>query len=286
MDGYKTCPSCGRQNPADAQWCSNCGAGLAAAAPGPTPGQAAPMPAPAQTYTGGASKQQVINAIQSRTQTDEILGTFWALLPLIAIAVDIIISVLFIAFAIVGGIIFGILMLVLFYKLLKRNEAHFKREAILRAALVNYFREKGNETFKTQMIGAQLGTMESINQEAAYKEKDHNVILLVILLLIPFVNFFVSLYILYILTKEPSEHDQRWHAYSQNAQAAAQQIGMNIMTPSWKTLKNRSYILYIILTIITIGIFGIYWVYVLVTDMNEHMQTQWQFEDGLMRELH
>ena len=184
-------------------------------------------------------------------------------------------------------VVVGILELVLFYKMLKdRNEAHFKREAILRSALVNYFREKGNETFKAQMIAAQLGTMESINQEAAFKEKDHNVILLVILMIIPIVNFFAMLYILYILTKEPFGHDQRWHAYSQNAQSAAQQLGMNVMTPSWKTLKERSYLLYILLTILTFGIFAIYWVYVLVTDMNEHMQTQWQFEDGLMRELH
>jgi hypothetical protein len=285
MDGYKTCPSCGRQNPADAQWCSNCGASLAAAAPGPTPAQAAPMPGPAPTYTGGASKQQVINAIQSRTQTDEIMGTFWALFLLIAVAIGIA-SIFLGVIGIILWVVFGILELVLFYKMLKRNEAHFKREAILRTALVNYFREMGNATYKTQMIGAQLGTMESINQEAASREKDHNVILLVILMIIPIVNFFAMLYILYILTKEPFGHDQRWHAFSQNVQSAAQQVGMNIMTPSWKTLKERSYLLYILLTILTIGIFAIYWVYVLVTDMNEHMQTQWQFEDGLMRELH
>jgi hypothetical protein len=284
MDGYKICPSCGRQNPADAQWCSNCGANMAAAAPGPTPAQAQPGPGPAPSY-GSASKQQVINAIQSRTQTDEILGQFWALFALVAVALEIVALFL----GVIGValmIVVGILWIVLFYKMLKRNEAHFKREAILRTALVNYFRDKGNETFKAQMIGAQIGTMESINQEAAFKEKDHNVILLVILLIIPFVNFFAMLYVLYILTKEPFAHDQRWHAYSQNAQSAAQQVGMNVMTPSWKTLKERSYLLYIILTIFTLGIFGIYWVYVLVTDMNEHMQTQWQFEDGLMRELH
>lgn len=284
MDGYKTCPSCGRQNPADAQWCSNCGANMAAAAPGPTPTQAPPGPGPAPSY-GSAAKQQVINAIQSRTQTDEIMGMFWALFLLIAVVLMFVAAFLGVI-GIILWVVVGILELVLFYKMLKRNEAHFKREAILRTAMVNYFREKGNETFKSQMIGAQLGTMESINQEAAFKEKDHNVILLVILMIIPIVNFFAMLYILYILTKEPFGHDQRWHAYSQNAQSAAQQIGMNVMTPSWKTLKERSYLLYILLTILTFGIFAIYWVYVLVTDMNEHMQTQWQFEDGLMRELH
>ncbi|MDD1746870.1 MAG: DUF4234 domain-containing protein [Methanomassiliicoccales archaeon] len=257
---------------------------MATAAPGPTPTQAQPAPGPAPSY-GSASKQQVINAIQSRTQTDEIMGTFWALFALIAVVVNIVALFLgWIGFILM--IVFGVLWLVLFYKMLKRNEAHFKREVLLRTALVNYFREVGNTTFKSQMIGAQLGTMESINQEAAFKEKDHMVILLVILLIIPLVNFFAMLYILYILTKEPFGHDQRWHAYSQNAQSAAQQLGMNVMTPSWKTLKERSYLLYIILSIFTLGIFAIYWVYVLVNDMNEHMQTQWQFEDGLMRELH
>ena len=68
-----------------------------------------------------------------------------------------------------------------------------------------------------------------------------------------FVNFFAMLYVLYLLTKEPFGHDQRWHAYSQNAQSAAQQLGMNVMTPSWKTLKERSYLLYILLTILTLG---------------------------------
>ncbi len=285
MDGFKTCSSCGRQNPADAQWCSNCGVSLASAAPSPTPAQAVPIPAPTPMYSGGASRQQVINAIQSRTQSDEILGTFWALLLLIAVIVQIVFVVIFFPLALVGSLIFEILVIILLYKLLKRNENHFKRETILRAALVNYLREKGNETYKTQMIGAQLGTMESINQEAAFREKDHNVILLIILLIIPIVSFFAMLYVLYILTKEPFGHDQRWHAYSQNAQAAAQQIGMNVMMPSWKTLNERSYLLYIILTLFTLGLFAIYWVYILVTDMNEHMETQWQFEDQLMRNL-
>ncbi|MEI6797346.1 MAG: DUF4234 domain-containing protein, partial [Methanomassiliicoccales archaeon] len=66
---------------------------------------------------------------------------------------------------------------------------------------------------------------------------------------------------------------------------AGQQMGVNIMMPSWKTLPERSFVIYLVLTIVTLGLFMFYWVYVIIKDMNEHMKNQWAFEDQLLREM-
>lgn len=308
MTSYKVCPNCGRQNPADAQWCASCGNNITNVSPpqnyqqpqqnyqAPPPQyqqppaygqpqyqQGQPMPAGM-----GGPKQQIASSIQMRVQTDEVLPIWWVLLPIIGIVV---MTGLAIASVIIGGfgfigsiagtLLFALLYAVLVYKLVSRQNEHLKREVVLRSAMINYLREKAREQYKEQMIAGQISTMESINQEASYKEQENSALLFTIMAFIPILD----LYVLYVLTKYPFEHDSRWHAFTQQAQYALGQVGINIATPSWKTLPRRSFWLYLILTIITLGIFGIYWLYKLIDDPNEHYKAQWQFEDQLMSQL-
>jgi hypothetical protein len=226
-----------------------------------------------------------------RTESDEIMATWWCMLPLIAVALTLAGSLVAFLNATAGAIVMGVMIVIsallelfLFYKLLNRMNNHFKREMVERSAIAAWFREKATEMGRLQFIGPQLGAMESINQEAQFKEKEHSIIL-IILLIIPLVNFIIMLYLLYIFSKYPYEHDQRWHHFTQNAQMAGQQMGMNIMMPSWKTLPERSFVIFLVLTIITLGLFMFYWVYCIIKDMNEHMKNQWAFEDQLLREM-
>jgi hypothetical protein len=316
MNGYKVCPNCGRQNQADAQWCASCGNSISNVAPPQDwqqpqqnnqaqssydqsqyqapPGQyqqppaygqpqyQAPAPGYPQNAPMGGSKQQIANAIQMRTQTDEVMPVWWMLLPVIGIVVEVALGLTMgIIGTILGVVIVGVLFALLVYKFVNRQNEHLKREVVLRSAIINYFREKGREQYKDQMIAGQIATMDSINQEASYKEQENNTLLFTIMAFIPLLDF----YVLYVLNKFPYEHDSRWHAFTQQAQYAAGQIGINIMTPSWKTLPRRSFLLYFILSIITGGIFGIYWLYTLINDPNEHYKAQWQFEDQLMSQL-
>jgi flagellar basal body-associated protein FliL len=240
---------------------------------------------------GYGPRAQVQSSVQMRTESDEIMGTWWAFLPLIAAALQIVgVAVSFVNAAagiivmVLMAIISAILELFLFYKLLSRQNNHFRRESAERTAIVAWFKEKAQEMGRIQFIGPQLGAMESINQEAQFKEKEQSIIL-IILLIIPVVNFIIMLYLLYIFTKYPYEHDQRWHHFTQNAQMAGQQMGLNIMMPSWKTQPERSFVIFLVLTIVTFGLFMFYWIYCIIKDMNEHMKNQWAFEDQLLREM-
>jgi hypothetical protein len=183
----------------------------------------------------------------------------------------------------IGFVFFAVVSILIYYQLVKRQNEHFKREAMERAAMVSWFRDRAQEMGRLQFIGPQLGAMESINQEAQFKEKELSIIF-IILLIIPIVDIVVMLYLLYAFTKMPFEHDQRWHHFTQNAQMAGQQLGVNIMMPSWKTQSERSFVIYLVLTII-ISVFMIYWLYVIIKDLNEHMKNQWAFEDQLLREM-
>ncbi|MDD1756869.1 MAG: DUF4234 domain-containing protein, partial [Methanomassiliicoccales archaeon] len=185
------------------------------------------------------------------------------------------------ATSIVSSVIYAIIN----YKLLKRKNDHIKRETALRAGIIDYFRAKGAANFKEQALASQIATMQSIQSDSTTDDRDHNAILFTILLFIPIVNIIVQLYIAYVLTKFDYKHDRRWHAFTQQAQSAGQELGMPLVLPSWKTLPERSFVIYLILTILTLGLFWFYWYYCFIKDLNEHFKAQWQFEDQFLRSL-
>ncbi|MCE5295906.1 MAG: zinc ribbon domain-containing protein [Euryarchaeota archaeon] len=292
MDGSKVCPNCGRQNLAEAQWCAGCGSNISSVAASQAEGSwqqgsyGQPQEQSSMSYSPqgafGQARQQITSAIQMRSQTDEVLPIYWILLPILGIVLSVVLTVFlgwFIGLG-VGMIVFGALLAVLVYKLINRQNEHIKRETVLRGALMTLIRDKAREQYKEQVISGQVATMESINQEASYKEQENNAVLFTIMAFIPLLQF----YVLYVLTKHPYEHDQRWHAFTQQVQYAGGQLGLNIMTPSWKTLPRRSFILFFIISIIFTP-FMLYWLYVLIDDPNEHYKAQWQFEDQLMVQL-
>ena len=227
-----------------------------------------------------------------RQQTDEIIPIYWVLIPIVAIVLGMFVAAAGVAYPDVMAwswlvsVVSFVLIAILYYKLLTRKNEHSRRESMLRAAIIQDFRDRAaQDPDLAQQIGSQIGTMESIHYEANARETEMNPIVWVILLIVPIVNFFAILYIYYVLTLYAPEHDRRWHAFTQQTQYAGNAMGMQMVLPSWRTLPDRSFILYLILTLITIGLFGIYWIYVLIEDMNEHMQVQWQFEDQLLREM-
>ena len=317
MDGTKTCPYCGKLNSAEAQFCQGCGRSISSPQQIPTeqqpqqggwqqpapaygaPAYGGPGPMPyGQSY--GTAKGQIVGAIQNRNTTDVIMSGLWALWPILSVILAIIIGTgIIIAFAtamdvtgiMIGAILTVVIAIVLFallnYKLLKRMDEHRKREMALRMAIISYLKEKGAETQRAQLIANEVSALESINQEAMYKEKERTPILWTIISLIPLLN----LVVMYILGEFPFDHDKRWHAFTQYTQAACQKLGINVMTPSWSTLKERPNLLLLIVVLILTFITGLglivmlFWYYFIIKDLNDHFQAQWQFEDQLMAQL-
>ncbi|MCX6650146.1 MAG: zinc ribbon domain-containing protein [Methanomassiliicoccales archaeon] len=323
MDGTKTCPYCGKLASADAQFCQGCGRSISSPQQGgyeqppqnyqqpPQQNYQAPPPygmpaygAPPVGYGyGGGAKGQIAGAVQNRNITDIIMSGIWALWPIVSVILAVIIGiVIIIAFwatmdlagLVIGAVValvIGIFLLALLnYKLLKRMDEHRKRETALRMGIISYLKEKGAEAQRAQLISNEISALESINQEAMYKEKERTPVLWTIISLIPLLNLIV----MYFLGEYPFDHDKRWHAFTQYTQAACQKLGINVMTPSWSTLKERPnlilLIVILVLSVITITapvalIVILYWYYIIIKDLNDHFTAQWQFEDQLMAQL-
>jgi len=304
MANLKTCPNCKRMVDENIAFCPNCGSDLSSvAAPGPSQYQAppqdysqqqwqtpGPQPGPRDTSPEGMIRE----AVQMRGGTDEIMNEIWAFIPLISVILIIAVAaaLFFVTldpFVYIGvflgiSIIATVLIVILIYKLFNRNNLHSRREAMFRAAVVDYIKRKAIEKGLSQAVASQVQTMESINYESRSYEPERSAVLWAILPIIPIVGLIFLIIDLYYLTSFPPSHDRRWHAFTQQAQYAGSQLGMNLMLPSWKTLPERSFIIYFLLTLVT-SVFMIYWAYVLIKDMNEHYRAQWQFEDQFVREI-
>jgi len=302
MEETIRCPACGATMPFGSRWCQKCGHDLRAPAPAqvPPPGIGSAHHPPA---TEAAARGQFVEAIRARPKTDQILSVMWILLPVLAslaITVAVCIGMIVLAFSgwvtgavivwvvgiVVAIVIAAILFAVLNYKLIDRQNLHSKREAMLRAALIEYIRIKSRERNMSQMLSSHIATMDSIQYEARANEGEHSATLWAILIFIPFVGFIFLAYMLYFLTKFGYEHDKRWHAFTQQAQASSSHLGMTVILPSWRSLPERSFIIYLIVTVLTMGLFLIYWYYVLIKDMNDHFKVQWQFEDQVVAQMH
>ena len=189
---------------------------------------------------------------------------------------------------IVLGVILDIIAFVIYivinYKLLKRNEAHSMRERLLREGIFDFLTTKAKERGLEGTIASQMATMQIIHSESDGEETNQHG-WLAILLILPLVNLFVLVYILYILTQFNVKHDRRWFAFIQQTQSAGQTLGITMAVPSWKTTPKMSFWLFLIASVFTFGIFTIYWYYALMKDMNEHYKVQWQFEDLLIKSV-
>jgi len=250
-------------------------------------------------------KAQITEAIRLRAQTDKLLSVAWVALPVIAVLALIVWSVLWFVLSgftydpetgafdwgelgfwewLAGSVgvfvVVGVLAAIVAYNLINRRNQHFKREALLRAGVLQYLRERAAAAGGEHMISSELATMQSVHSDANANDDEKSAVLWTILLFIPVVQFFAGLYVLYFLTKYAHEHDQRWQAFMQQAQSAGSKLGMTVVVPSWKALPRRSYVIYLVVTLfLTFYLFLIYWIYVLIKDPNEHFKAQWQFED-------
>ncbi len=244
-------------------------------------------------------KNAITEAVRVRRETDEIMSALWILSPLLGIIVffAILIGSLSLGavtstspgllaggiFGFVAGLAVLIILSVLpWYKLIRRRNAHFRRDRMLRDGLINHIREMATEKGMENKMGTELATMTSIHSEANGEEDEKSPVLWIILSIISF--GLLGLYVWYFLTKDPHKHDVRQSAFMQQVQSAFSKLEKTVVFPFWKTLPGRSFFLYLVLTWLT-GLFALYWNYVLITDFNDHFRAQWQIEDQLLANL-
>lgn len=279
------------QNRTYRTYCPKCRHEFDVGASYPAPPVSPPFTYPDEEY----AKKQIMNAAYMRTGTDEIISFGWLFLPIIgyaayltilmAMATLLVDAGFFIfgimCFSIVGVIIVtSIIYFILYYKLIKRRNEHFKRDMMLEEGIIQFIHNRSYKTARVYEVSADLGALQSIHAFARSEENEKEPILWAILsIIVPF----VSLYVMYFLTKDPGMHDSRQSSFIRYASSALQKIGVNVQ-PSWQNIPQRSVILYLILSIF-VPFFSVYWLYVVIKDLNNHFRSQWVFENNLVNAL-
>lgn len=283
-----------------------------------------PPPVPPTGFPGGfsidGSKQQLFGAIRARQTTDEIIPSIWIIILIILLLIELALVALFfiwtfpeiwdattssdvydILFGLEGvaimislmvvSVIFYVLVGILAYKLVKRENEHYQRESQLRMGIISFLRAAAGSPEREAILASEIATMNSIHSQANMSERQREPILWMLAIIlgfifIPIIGIILGLYMFYFLMKTMYEHDCRWNTFAQQTLMAMSKLGYSVSVPLFRpALPNRSFAVYLILTIVTLGLFSLYWLYTLIKDPNDHFQNQWQFEDQLVNSI-
>ncbi|HIP58063.1 MAG TPA: zinc-ribbon domain-containing protein [Archaeoglobus profundus] len=265
----KYCQYCGTELSSDDIFCSHCGAKIA------------------ENPSDVTAVTTIQNAIMRRSETDIRMSGAWILILIVSPLISFLglISMFSPTMIYIGSLLIFlsmILVALLYYKLINRRNKHFMRSRILRESLINYIESKSKKLGKSNDVASELSIMRIIHSELSNVEKDRSAGLYAFL---SAVTPFVSLYIMYFLTKEFTAHDSKERTFFQTFSVAADKLGMSVQFPSWIELPSRPAGLYLILTIIFGGLFAIYWLWTLIKDPNLHFDTHTIFEDSLLSSI-
>jgi ABC-type multidrug transport system fused ATPase/permease subunit len=225
--------------------------------------------------------------LRMRTETDVVLSLGWIILPILSpiLSVGAIFLMWFapiLGFALLAiGIIFGLLMIVLIYKLVQRRNKHFSRQQLFMDDMIAALKSIASK--KKDGVGDKIDALERSLRETRMEETEKSAALWAILTLITGI---AGLYVLYFLTKDFYKHERKEDYAITDIYALLNACGIPATAPRRmeisQPIPERSFVLYLILTIVTLGIFGIYWYYCLIEDPNRHFKYHVTLEDQLV----
>jgi ABC-type transport system involved in multi-copper enzyme maturation permease subunit len=189
-------------------------------------------------------------------------------------------------FAIIG-LVYGVMIvsfivnIILIYRLVRRRNAHFKRQIFLFEDVVTAV--KAIATRKGVDVEVGLASGDRTVREVKAEETEKNAMLWAILSVITGI---AAYYVWYFLMKDFYKHERREDGFWEDMSKTLDRCGVKFSVPRrTEPLPDRSFALYFILTAVTFGWFGIYWIYVLLKDPNEHFRYHVQTEDQLLATL-
>jgi ABC-type multidrug transport system fused ATPase/permease subunit len=189
----------------------------------------------------------------------------------------------FAMYLVVGFITFGIYVIYVNFKLIQRQQEHFKRMGRFNEDLFQVIQERAEATGQTASIERDTDELRQLNEDyqRLQRGKERNPALWIILSIITLGLAF--LFVLWFLNDDLTKHQAAESEYIEKASAVLNKLGIGRHPVKVEhVVPDRSYPLYLFLTIITIGFFEIYWAYVRIRDPNEHFLEHDRFEDQLV----
>ena len=255
--------------------------------------------------------ENVRQDLRTRLESDPQMSAAWAIVPLIPLIGGILASVIFfvVLFSAISSVapgspsttagtsilgaffaalfifyvilfIIAIVVTILFFKLVKRRNTHFTRQAFIFEDLIGAAKQLAAK--KGVDVSLHVNYLERNMREARFDDLEKNATLYAILSLFPIFNY----YSYYFLMKDFFRHERREDLYIAGMTNLLATLGIPMNLPRRTSpVPDRSFAVYFIVSLITGGIFSVYWVYVLVSDPNNHFRQQAWVEDTIMAQL-
>jgi hypothetical protein len=240
-----------------------------------------------------AALAHMAEGAKQRADTDVLIKGWYLYIPVVAVAFGLLtLALLIYLTGLYPGLLLGwffmyvvgfAILAVLNYKLVKRFNAHTRREAVLRTGIIEFVRAAAYAQGGVDQVANELSTMESIDRDALSHERAASV-LVTPFAAVPLVGFFAEYYSLHAVTGPAAIHDKRWRALLQQVQSAGSKLGFQVMLPPARGIPKRSFALFTVLSLAFFP-FLAYWYLVLIGDVNRHFESQWKVEDDLLSAL-
>jgi hypothetical protein len=186
-------------------------------------------------------------------------------------------------YLLLGLVTFGIYVIYIHWKLIERQQAHYKRMARFNDDLLKVVQECADTGGQAAKFASQIERLHLMNEDfqRLQRGKERSPALWIVLSIVTFGIAF--LYVLYFLNSDLIAHQRAEAEYIEEASALLNQLGIGKYRINVdEVVKNHSYGLFLFLTIITFGLFEFYWAYVRIKDPNDHFDEHERWEDQLL----
>jgi len=186
-------------------------------------------------------------------------------------------------YLVVGFFTFGIYSIYVHFKMIQRQQEHFKRMGRFFDDLLKLVEERAEDTHTYQQHSRDIEELRSFTEDyhRLQRGKERSPGLWIALSIITLGLGF--LFVLWFLQADMIAHQR---AEAETLQKASQLlvkmgIGKHPITVD-EVVPQRSYPLYLLATIFTLGLFELYWSYVRIKDTNVHFDEHDRFEEQLV----
>jgi hypothetical protein len=186
-------------------------------------------------------------------------------------------------YLVVGFITLGIYVIYAHFKMIQRQQEHFKRMGRFNDDLLKLVEERAEDLGQTQQHARAIDELRVLDEDyqRLQRGKERSPGLWIVVSIITFGLGFI--YVLWFLNADLQAHQRAEAEYIEKASAVLNKLGIGKHSVVVEeVVPNRSFPLYLFLTFITIGLFELYWAYVRIKDGNLHFSEHDRFEDQLV----
>jgi hypothetical protein len=186
-------------------------------------------------------------------------------------------------YILLGIVTLGIYTIYVHWKLIERQQAHYKRMGRFADALLNLVEEQADVSNRRGEVGLGLTHLHSLNEDLQQLQrgKERSAALWTVLGILTLgIAFF---YVLYFLNADLVAHDRAESQLVEEASSLLGKLGIGRYPVTVDArVPDHNFALFLLLTIITLGIFGLYWSYVRIKDPNDHFEEHERWEEQLL----